>query len=68
MMEDGFAALSKIVGEREGEIVTRWRQLLVAASGGMGRIKDAEVEKQCPPSSVESYYVHAAGLRYAVLD
>ena len=46
-MEDGFAALSKIVGEREGEIVTRWRQLLVAASGGMGRIKDAEVEKQC---------------------
>ena len=47
MMEDGFAALSKIVGEREGEIVTHWRQLLVAASGGMGRIKDAEVEKQC---------------------
>ena len=46
-MVNGFAALSRIVGEREGEIVARWRQLLVAASGGTGRIKDAEVEKQC---------------------
>nr|WP_225883607.1 STAS domain-containing protein [Sphingomonas aliaeris] len=46
-MEDGFAALSKIVSEREREIVAHWRQLLGAASGGTGRIKDAEVEKQC---------------------
>lgn len=46
-MEDGFAALSVIVGERESEIVTRWRQLLAASAGGAGRIKEAEVEKQC---------------------
>ena len=45
-MEDGFATLSKIVRERESAIVARWRQLL-AEAGGSGRIKDAEVEKQC---------------------
>ena len=46
-MEDGFAALSKIVGEHESAIVSRWRQLLMASTGGAGRIKDAEVETQC---------------------
>ncbi len=46
-MEDGFAALSKIVGEREREIGARWRELLAMSAGGAGRIKDAEVEKQC---------------------
>ncbi|WP_375383580.1 STAS domain-containing protein [uncultured Sphingomonas sp.] len=46
-MEEGIAALSQIVRASEGTIVVRWRELLVASGGGAGRIKGAELEKQC---------------------
>ena len=46
-MENNAAALSEIVQTRETEIVTRWQELLASAGGGAGRMKDAELGKQC---------------------
>ena len=46
-MENNAAALSEIVQTRETEIVTRWQELLASAGGGAGRMKEAELSKQC---------------------
>ena len=46
-MENNAAALSEIVQAREAEIVSRWQELLASAGGGAGRMKDAELGKQC---------------------
>lgn len=46
-MDNGFNALSDIVRDRESAIILRWRELLAAAGGGAGRMKDAELETQC---------------------
>ena len=40
-------ALSSLVIGRQDEILARWRELLTATGGGGGRIKDAELQKQC---------------------
>ncbi len=40
-------ALASLVLERQDEVLARWRELLTATGGGGGRIKDAELQKQC---------------------
>ena len=45
--EENREALASLVLERQDAIVARWRELLTATGGGGGRIKDAELQKQC---------------------
>ena len=46
-IEASGAALASLVQDRRTEILARWRELLMATGGGGGRIKDAELQKQC---------------------
>ena len=46
-VQTGQEALASLVAERQEVILARWRELLTAAGGGGGRIKDAELQKQC---------------------
>ena len=46
-IEASRAALASLVRDRQAEVLARWRELLIATGGGGGRIKDAELQKQC---------------------
>lgn len=47
-MENGLTMLARVIGNGKTNILTRWREVLVANGGnGDGRIKDAELNKQC---------------------
>ena len=47
MVEVGQDALVALVTEQRETILARWRELLTDTGGGGGRIKDAELQKQC---------------------
>ena len=47
VIEAGWEALAALVLDRKNEVLGRWRELLTATGGGGGRIKDAELQKQC---------------------
>ena len=46
-VESGQEALASLIAGRQEVILARWRELLTATGGGGGRIKDAELQKQC---------------------
>ena len=47
-MDDGLAILARIVAANGDALLGRWRELVVEAGGtGGGRIKEAELAKQC---------------------
>ena len=47
-MDEGFVILARIIASGGDALLGRWRELLVeAGGGGGGRIKDAELQKQC---------------------
>ena len=46
--DDGsLAVLTRLLKENEDAILARWRELLMASGGGSGRLKEAELLKQC---------------------
>ena len=47
-MDEGLVILARIIANGGDALLGRWRELLVeAGGGGGGRIKDAELQKQC---------------------
>jgi rsbT co-antagonist protein RsbR len=44
---DGLRALTQIISEKQPQILARWSELLAVSAGGAGRIKVAEIQKQC---------------------
>ena len=44
---DGLRALTQIIADKQTQILARWHDLLTVAGGGGGRIKTAEIQKQC---------------------
>ena len=42
-----LAALASLFVDRQDAVLARWRDLLASTGGGGGRIKDAELQKQC---------------------
>ena len=43
----GREALSSLIEDKQTEVLARWRELLTVGGGAGGRIKDAELQKQC---------------------
>ena len=47
-MDDGLTLLARMITSQEEILLGRWRDLITEAGGtGGGRVKDAELRKQC---------------------
>ncbi len=47
-MDEGLTVLARLIASKRDDLLARWRQLLGESGGaGTGRIKDAELQKQC---------------------